>query len=245
MNKHIMIIAAMLLISVSMNSANTITMGDTVRINPNRLSGYYQHPVSMYIDGMCNAWQIEVEYPEGLFPKLVAGVTPLEGLTVEYMDRYGVETEYTPTLNVSVQYGSIAAYIPVAGYWMFAGELESYGTAKWMPGSYRLFEYNFAVDAAFREGDVTITGAISSGRDDRGAILQNVRVYSVTHFWVGPMCGDVTGDERFNIADVVMLVDYILGTEQLDEFQEAAADANGDGFAGIADVTTIIDRILL
>lgn len=243
--KKIIFLAAMLLTAVSMNSANTITLGDTVRINPNRLSGYYQHPVAMTVDGMCNAWQIDLVYPDGMFPKLVAGIQPLDGLSVTYLDKNGEEQTYTPTLNVAVQYTSIAAYIPVAGYWLFAGDYESYGTAKWMPGTYDLFEFNFAVQPEFREGDVTITGAISSGRDDRGAILQNVRIYSVTHFWVGYDKGDVSGDDRINIADAVLLIDYLLNGEGLDEFQIAAADVDGDGTAGIADVAIIIDMMLI
>ena len=239
-----LIFAALLLTTVSMNSANTIMMGDTVRINPNRLSGYYQHPVTMTVNGMCNAWQIDANYPDGLFPKLVAGITALEGMDITYLDRDGQEQVYNAPLNVSVQYASIASYIPVSGYWLVDGCYECYGTAKWVPGEYRLFEFNFAVDASFRAGDVVLSGAISSGRDDRGAILQNVKFTSTTHFWVGYMRGDVSGNDRIDIGDVPMLIDYLLTGQGLDEFQLAAADADGDGEVAINDVSTIIDIVM-
>ena len=37
MNKFYLIAAIMLLVSVSINSTNVITMGDTIRINPNKV----------------------------------------------------------------------------------------------------------------------------------------------------------------------------------------------------------------
>lgn len=245
--KRLSIFAAIALLSMSAHSINNITMGDSIRISPNRLGGYYQHPVVMHNDAYCNAWNVAVTYPDGVMPKLVAGITPLDGLTVTYMDKNGNEQTYTPTLNVAVQYTTIAAYIPVSGYWDYNmdGELEPYGAAKWLPGEHQLWEYNLAIDWDFRGGYITFDGALSSGYDDRGAILQNAKFYSRTWLWVGYEKGDVSGDDRVNIADAVLLIDYLLNGEGLDEFQIAAADVDGDGTAGIADVAIIIDMMLI
>lgn len=235
------------LVSIMANASSFIGFGaDSIRINPNRLGGYFQCPVVMHNEGYCNAWNVAVTYPEGFFPKLVAGIRPLDGLTVTYLDRNGDEQVYTPNLNASVQYQDIAAFIPVSGYWDYNmdGEFEPYGAAKWLPGEHEMFEYNFAVDWDFRTGYVILDGTLSSGYDDRGPILQNVKFYTRTYFWVGYEVADCSGDGKINIADVSLLIDYLLTHDGFDEFQLAAADANQDGIVGIADVSTTIDMIL-
>lgn len=239
---------AMIAVIVSMNisAVNTITMGDTVRIHPVHLDGYSKHVVSMHIEGMCDAWQMGVAYPEGLSPKLVAGVTPLEGLSVDYHNKLGAKSIFTPNLEVSYQYRDISAYISVPGYWDYNedGEWESYGTVKWMPGDYRLFEYNFYVSPSFRSGYICFDGMITSGSDQRGAVLMGVRFFSKCWFWVGYMLGDVTGNEKINIDDVTALINYQLTGEGLDEWGVAAADVNRDGKVTIADVSFLINNIL-
>lgn len=235
------------LAAIVANASSFIGFGsDSVRINPNRLGGYYQHAVMMHNEGYCNAFNVSVVYPEGMMPKLVAGVTPLDGLTVTYLDRDGNEQTCTPNLNVSVAYQDVAAFIAVSGYWDYNmdGEFEPYGAAKWLPGDHMMWEYNFAVDWEFRSGYVTFDGTLSSGYDDRGPILQNVKFFTRTYFWVGYNPGDVSGNDRLSIDDVSMLIDYLLGDESIDEFQAAACDVNRDGAATIADVSALIDMLL-
>lgn len=55
--------------------------------------------------------------------------------------------------------------------------------------------------------------------------------------------GDVNEDGFVNIADVVAVVNHILGIEN-GRFNEFIADVNGDGTINIADVIAIIDYIL-
>lgn len=248
MKKTIFLAALAALVSIMANAASFIGFNaDSIRISPNRLGGYFQCPVMMHNDGYCNAFNVAMSYPDGFFPKLVAGITPLSGLTVTYMDKNGNATEYTPNLNASVQYQDIASFIPVSGYWDYNmdGEFEPYGAAKWLPGDHEMWQFNFAVDWDFRSGYVVFDGAISSGYDDRGPILQNVKCYKRSFMWVGYELGDVSGDDRINIADVVLLIDYLLSGEGLDEFQTKAADVDNDGTPGIADVAIIIDMMLI
>ena len=55
--------------------------------------------------------------------------------------------------------------------------------------------------------------------------------------------GDVNGDGSVNIADVTMLIDYLLGNMS-DSFVAEAADVTGDNQVNIGDVTALIDRLL-
>lgn len=245
--KNLAIFAAMLLaVSINIVANNSITIGENVRIHPRYLDGYYQVTATMHIDGMCDNWSFGVAYPEGLSPKLVAGTTPLEGMTVSYHNKNGAKSSFTANLEVSYQYKNIAANIPIPGYWDYNedGEWESYGTVKWMPGDYNLFEYNFYVSPSFRSGYIYFDGIITSGSDQRGAVLMGVRFFSKCWFWVGYMPGDVTGNERINIDDVTALISYLLTGEGLDEFGVVAADANEDGNTSIADVSYIINTML-
>ncbi len=246
MKKFYLIAAIMLLVSVSINSTNVITMGDTIRINPNKLDGYSRHAVTMHNDGYADSWMIAVTYPEGLFPKLVAGVAPLDGMTVPYVDRNGNDQVYTCPLNVSAAYANIGSAITAMGYWdyNFDGEFESYGTVKWSAGSHAMFEFNLYVDKSFRSGYITFDGTISSGYDQRGAVLQGVRFFSRTWCFVGYERGDVSGNGRIDIGDVPLLIDYLLTGEGLDEFQLSAADVDLDGDVSISDVSTLVDMLV-
>ena len=247
MKKFLFIAATMLLATASINSMNTVTMGDSVRIHPNRLGGYSQHQVTMYNDAYCDAWTMSVEYPQGLTVKLVAGITPLDGMSIPYVDRYGADQLYECPLNCSAAYATIGSNITVNGYWDYrdCGEWDSYGTVKWAPGAHSMFQYNFYIDPNFRSGYIIFDGRITSGSDLRGAILQDVRFYSRCWVWVGYCTGDVTGNEALNVDDVTALISYVLnGSGNLDEFGIKAADLNGDGNVTIADVTMLISRVL-
>lgn len=236
-----------MLLAVSVNSANYISLGDDVRVHPRYLDGYYKATATMNVEGMLDDWQIIATYPAGVAVKLVAGIVPLEGMTVEFTDRFGQAQVYEAPLQVSAAYSTIASHISQQGFWDYDcdGYFESYGTAKWLPGQYRMFDLNLYITPEFRQGDVIFDGTLTSGSDQRGAVLQGVRFYRVTHLWVGYMRGDVNGDERINITDVTILINALneqgVSDTWLDEFQLAAADFNGDGLVNITDVTALIN----
>ena len=244
--KKLQILAMVAAATMNMNAVNTITMGDTVRINPNKLGGYTMLAAEMTIDGMCDSWSIDVSYPQGFSPKLVAGIVAFDDMAINYLDRNGQEVFYTPPLQVSAAYGNISATSTEMGWWDYNqdGYLESYGTAKWMPGKRQIFALNMAVSYGFREGYVVFDGILTSGPDQRGAVLQGVRFYSRTWVWVGLQPGDITGNEMITVGDIADLVDLLLGSNRLDEFQRKAADVNFDGEVNIADVSTLIDWLL-
>lgn len=55
--------------------------------------------------------------------------------------------------------------------------------------------------------------------------------------------GDVNGDGAINTADIVEVINYIMGN-QSDSFDFTAADANGDGKVNEADIDVIVDMIM-
>ena len=56
--------------------------------------------------------------------------------------------------------------------------------------------------------------------------------------------GDVNGDGITNILDVVMLVNAVVGSAQLDFSSESAADINQDGILNVLDVVQLVNLIL-
>lgn len=54
---------------------------------------------------------------------------------------------------------------------------------------------------------------------------------------------DVNGDETVNAADIVEVVNYIMGNAS-EKFNEEGADANGDGVVNAADIVTIVNIIM-
>jgi hypothetical protein len=247
MKKSLLFAVIALLATVSMNGKNTITMGaDSIRIKPACLDGYSPHTVTMYNEAFVDSWQMAVTYPQGLMVKLVSGTVPLDGMSIPYYNRYGEAKVYEAPLNVSAAYANIASEITENGYWDYKGngEWDSYGTIKWAPGAHAMFEYNLFLDPSFRSGYIIFDGRMTSGSDARGPILSDVRFYTRTYVWVGYMKGDVSGNDKLTIEDVTELIDYLLGGNELDEFELKAADVDDSGKVTIADVTALIDILL-
>ncbi len=74
-------------------------------------------------------------------------------------------------------------------------------------------------------------------KDDYKAVYAWNRFIDILEF------GDVNEDGYVNVADVVAMIDYILGNKP-SRFNLYIADVNGDGMINIADVTMLIDLIL-
>jgi Leucine-rich repeat (LRR) protein len=56
--------------------------------------------------------------------------------------------------------------------------------------------------------------------------------------------GDVNGDEEQNILDGIIMVQYILGNMEFDQFQLINSDVDGDGNINVADIVVLIVIIL-
>jgi len=234
-------------LSICAGASNFIGIdADTIRINPNRLTGYWKVNVSASLEGYADTWQVSVTYPGGIIPKLVSGISALDGMTVPYVDQTGACRSYDAPLQVSAMYETLSSTTAgIYGYYDYNidGIYETYGNIKWEPGMHRMWEFNLSIPGDFRSGYIVFDGTFNSGFDSRGPILSNVRFFKRTWLWVGYEYGDIGGDGNINIADVVLLIDSLLG-EGLDEFQEKAADADRNGVVDISDATYMIDMIL-
>ena len=79
--------------------------------------------------------------------------------------------------------------------------------------------------------------------DGTESVWSNIQHVTLTGGGDEPLKGDVNCDGVVNIADVTVLIDYLLGNEA-DTFNREAADVNKDGVINIADVTALIDILL-
>ena len=56
--------------------------------------------------------------------------------------------------------------------------------------------------------------------------------------------GDVNNDEQFNISDVIIVVNYIMNSTELDNYSTWASDMNSDDILDILDIIELINNIL-
>ena len=59
-----------------------------------------------------------------------------------------------------------------------------------------------------------------------------------------PELGDTNFDENINISDIIIIISYILGTEELNDTQKGVCDLNGDDGINIQDILMLIQEIL-
>ena len=58
------------------------------------------------------------------------------------------------------------------------------------------------------------------------------------------MPGDVNEDEMLNILDIVIVVNFVLGTDAPTSNEFSLADLNGDGVLNILDIVSLTNLIL-
>ena len=104
-------------------------------------------------------------------------------------------------------------------------------------GDQGIFVKGLPLDASFEQGDkITVVGNIAANTDLQ---LFNPTLLAT----VPPSPGDANGDDKIDVADVVAIVNYILG-EPDEGFNEKVCDLNGDGKIDIEDVVALINIIL-
>ena len=79
--------------------------------------------------------------------------------------------------------------------------------------------------------------------DGTESVWSNIQHVTLTGNGDEPLQGDVNCDGVVNIADVTVLIDYLLGNNTA-TINLLAADVNGDSVINIADVTALIDLLL-
>ena len=92
-----------------------------------------------------------------------------------------------------------------------------------------------------KKGDATITIKVD---DADVTILDKGQIPGGSDDPVIPVTkGDANGDGTVNAADIVEIVNYIMGSAS-DKFNEAAADVNGDGVVNAADIVAVVNIIM-
>lgn len=78
---------------------------------------------------------------------------------------------------------------------------------------------------------------------NKADVEQGLKIYSISWEQQAGVKGDANNDGTVNAADIVEVVNYIMGNKS-DKFNDALADANGDGTVNAADIVTIVNLIM-
>jgi hypothetical protein len=68
-------------------------------------------------------------------------------------------------------------------------------------------------------------------------------LYQITTIFMGLM-GDLNGDGSYNLMDVLLCIQFVMGMSELEEDELNRADVNYDGVIDIFDVLLIVDLVL-
>ena len=250
MFKKIFLVLAIFLPSLTALGDNYFTMGvnDTVRIHPFYLGESKFFGVKAHFDGRLDYWHLTFGYPSGL--SFNNATVDSASMCIPFVNQLGHDSICNAELSILQNGNVIMSTITEFGYYDINADslYESYGTVKWEPGYYDpMFNLRINISNSFRSGYLTIRALMSSTHDWRdNTIGAGVESFRSIFFYVGYMRGDVDGNERLTIADVSELINYLLNPDnsELDEFQIAACDANGDGAITIYDVTYLTNVVL-
>ncbi|NOZ07874.1 MAG: hypothetical protein GXO91_03220 [FCB group bacterium] len=132
--------------------------------------------------------------------------------------------------------------LPVAGAWVYADN----GAQNWgsgadtaEDGSYTVALINGVyVVSAEADGYLTFESSDIEVQDD--FISLDIALTPEGSLQLG----DVNGDQALNVLDVVLLVGFILGSQEPTPQQAWAADVNGDGAINVLDIVSLVDLIL-
>ena len=230
----------------------TLGANDTIRIKPSSLGGVQNVMVQAHFDGRLNHWDMAVQLPQGM--RLLYATPRNDMLYIPYDSIQGNPSYcsaqfYCVENTNNILRDSLSATITVPGYWDPNGNgiYGTYGFVKWEAGDYsQMCELYFYISESFPDtASISVLEHLTSTVDLRGFTIPETTLGRIIHVYVGYMVGDVDGNEVINVADVTMLIDYILTGEGLDEYQLAAADVDGNGSVEIGDVTALTDIINL
>ena len=90
--------------------------------------------------------------------------------------------------------------------------------------------------------------AIADLPDTGTHVFNNPEVYDDVNFSWGEIAtnviGDINADYVVNIADIVVLVSFVLGEVDLTPIQLSQGDVNGDGFVNVTDILLLVNMIM-
>lgn len=220
----------------------TTGVNDTLLVSPASIGNLCHVPIRAHFEHRFDFWSFQINQPSGMtFFQILDG----PGLTVAYTQSNGNDTIYNAIITSSSNNTVFSSSIPVFGYWDYNndGIYEPYGTVKWGPADYDvMFTIDYYVNSDCTGDTLRLTGEMTSTIDWRGG-NGNEMFQKAVLIVFGYSPGDVDGDGNIDVADITLLIAYILGDATLDQYQIDAADVNHDGDIDAADVTYLISIV--
>lgn len=264
MRKITLILCAVLMTALSATASNhfgfrtaiSTDVNDTLRVSPAYVNTYCPMSVTANFDGYLDHWFIQMinssEMP-------IRDIARGSDMSVPYLNSNGISSVYqavltTDFVNVPVDNSTIlitssfASTINVFGYWDpdHDGHYDTYGTVKWTSGYHDdMFDFLLKIPADCVMDSITLICTLTSTTDWRGVPTVSDYYTETIYIHVAYQLGDANGDGWVNIDDVSTLTNYLLGLQNLDQYQLAAADVDGDGVVTVDDVTALIDLLML
>ena len=120
---------------------------------------------------------------------------------------------------------------------------EIWGTELSWTNNKARYNYSFDLDSSWKTEDLKVIAFISGYdySDPTNCTVENAAVSTIEEAGE-EMKGDVNGDDNVDIADAMMVVDYLLGKNPAG-FSESAADMDENGVVDIVDLTLMIEAI--
>ena len=172
MKKLLFTLATLLMAGTAM--ADSYLYIDDFEIAQDQIGTEIALPVKAHYDARVSAWELNIQYPEGLTPTFAE---PGADMTIQYKNARGRDANY----EVSFTYLELDHYVAasmVAGYWQDPNgenpeEWVTYGAVKWEAGDYdEIFILYVQADETFKGGKIVMTTNPSSGRDTRGGTVK-------------------------------------------------------------------------
>jgi len=109
--------------------------------------------------------------------------------------------------------------------------------------------YQWHLDDPVINSEIARTWAIASHQNDipNPFILDDTLIYRAYFYEENNnqgTIGDVTQDGLINVVDVVLIVNYVLNIQPLNDTQIEIADINGDGTINIVDIVALVSIII-
>ena len=249
----------------TMRKDTVYPVNDTLSFYPDFASYKYQLFMMAHFDGYLDQWYLTMTHPDMVTVHIYKNEETNEdydvelgpALSIPYYTAQGIQDTCHATLLTNLPNQTIGNHynsyfgsrIYTMGYWVpdTTGVYQSYGTVKWPDGDHDyLFSFWLFINYGKIDFDLTLDLYLTSTSDLRDVTCISNHSVRNLHIHAGYKPGDVNGNGTIDIADVTMAQDFVLyGTDGASPYEVDAADVDHDGAVRIADVTEIIDLMLM
>ena len=167
-----------------------------------------------------------------------------------------IEGNYSATVGIQNSTGTIATQVDEYDGDYFQDEVAFEFIAPYQPGNWLSLTSDTSLNGDINDGesvniDVEVNSTDLMLGDYMAHVLISTNMDSTIDLPVnltvtdeGLLLGDVNFDSELNVLDVVMIVGYVLGNDELTDIQIQASDLNGDGMVDVLDIVMLVGAIL-